>query len=84
MENAMVVLVLSTQKYMFSKCLLRHDVVRVFNVVPCVSFCTGHFVMLRLNMTYLYCLQHYLFEQLFNIYCNWKGLNGALFVAMKK
>ena len=55
-----------TQKYSFSKCLLRHDV-RVF-VVPCVSFCTGHFVMVPLNMTYLHCLQHSLFEHLFNLY----------------
>ena len=29
-------------------------------VVPCASFCTGHFVMVPLNMTYLHCLQHYL------------------------
>jgi len=50
---------------MFSKCLLRHDVVRV---VPCASFCTGHFVMVPLNMTYLHCLQHSLFEHLFNLY----------------
>jgi len=33
-----------------------------FCVVPCVSFCTGHFVMVPLNMTYLHCLQHSLFE----------------------
>jgi len=37
-------------------------------VVPCVSFCTGHFVMVPLNMTYLHCLQHSLFEHLFNVY----------------
>ena len=37
-----------------------------FCVVPCVSFCTGHFVMVPLNMTY--CLQHSLFEHLFNLY----------------
>ena len=29
---------------------------------------TGHFVMLPLNMTYLHCLQHSLFEHLFNLY----------------
>jgi len=52
---------------MFSKCLLRHDVVS-FCVVPCASFCTGHFVMVPLNMTYLHCLQHSLFEHLFNLY----------------
>jgi len=38
-------------------------------VVPCASFCTGHFVMVPLNMTYLHCLQHSLFEHLFNLYC---------------
>jgi len=55
------------QKYMFSKCLLRHDVVRVFvSTVPCVSFCPGHFVMVPLNMTYL----HSLFEHLLNLYCS--------------
>ena len=37
-------------------------------IVPCVSFCTGHFVMVPLNMTYLHCLQHSLFEHLFNLY----------------
>jgi len=41
-----------------------------FCVVPCVSFCTGHFVMMPLNMTYLHCLQHSLFKHLFNLYCN--------------
>ena len=41
-----------------------------FCVVPCVSFCTGHFVMVPLNMTYLHCLKHSLFEHLFNLYCH--------------
>ena len=31
-------------------------------------FCTGHFVMVPLNFTYLHCLQHPLFEHLFNLY----------------
>jgi len=35
-----------------------------FCVVPCASFCTGHFVM-----AYLHCLQYSLFEHLFNLYC---------------
>jgi len=39
-----------------------------FCVVRCVSFCTGHFVMVPLNMTYLHCLQHSLCEHLFNLY----------------
>ena len=36
--------------------------------LPCVSFYTGYFVMVPLNMTYLHCLQHSLFEHLFNLY----------------
>ena len=42
----------------------------VFCVVLCVVFCTGNFVMvpLKLNLTYLHCLQHYLLENLFNSY----------------
>ena len=42
---------------------------KCFCVVLCVSFCTGHFVMVPLNLTYLHCLQHSLFEHLFNLYC---------------
>ena len=34
-----------------------------FCVVLCDGFCTGHFVMVPLNMTYLHCLQHYFVEQ---------------------
>ena len=41
---------------------------KCFCVVLCVSFCTCHFVMVPLNMTYLHCLQHSLFEHLFNLY----------------
>jgi len=40
----------------------------VFCVVQCVSFCTGHFVMVPLNLTYLHCLQHSLFQRIFNLY----------------
>jgi len=36
--------------------------------VLCVGFCTGHFVMVPLNLTYLHCLQHSVFEHLFNLY----------------
>jgi len=50
----------------FSKCLLRHDVVRV--LCRSVRFCTGHVVMVSLNLTYLHCLQHSLFEHIFNLY----------------
>jgi len=57
-----------TQKHSFSKCLLRHEVLSFFCVVLFVSFCTGHFVMVPLNLTYLHCLQHSLFEHLFNLY----------------
>ena len=63
------------------KCLLRNGVVRVFCVVLCVSFCTGHFVMVPLNLTYIHCLQHSFFEYLFNLYqslhflARWGSLN---------
>ena len=75
-----------TQKYSLSKCMLRHDVVRIFCVFPYVSFCTGHFVMVPLNMTYLHCLQHSLFEPLFNLYWNvcYRGLLYILRVAVLK
>jgi len=33
-------------------------VLYVFCVVLCVSFCTRHFVMVPLILTYLHCLQH--------------------------
>ena len=33
-----------------------------------VGFCTGHFVMVPINFTYLHCLQHSFFEHLFNFY----------------
>jgi len=40
----------------------------LFFVVLCVSFCTGHFVMVPLNLTYRHCLQHFFFEHLFNLF----------------
>jgi len=44
-------------------------------VEPClVSFCTGHFVMVPLNLTYLHCLQHSLFEHLFNLYYQYTSI----------
>jgi len=56
------------QKKKFSpKCLLRHGVSTCFCVVLCVGFCTGHLVMMPLNLTYLHCL-HYFFEHLFILY----------------
>ena len=39
-----------------------------FCVVVCVKFCSGRFVMMPINLTYLHCLQHSLFEHLFNLY----------------
>jgi len=43
--------------------MLRHDVVRVFvSFCVCVSFCTGHFVMVPLNLTYLQYLQQSLLK----------------------
>ena len=49
-------------------CVLIMLMFHVFCVVLCVCFCTGHFVMVPLNLTFLYCLQHSLFEHLFNLY----------------
>jgi len=31
-------------------------------------YCTGHFVIVPLNLTYLHCLQHSFFEHIFNLY----------------
>ena len=39
-----------------------------FCVVLFVRLCTGHFIMVPLNLTYLHCLQHYFFDHLFNLY----------------
>jgi len=39
-----------------------------FCVVLCFGICTGHLVMVHLNLTYLHCLQHYLFKHIFNLY----------------
>ena len=39
-----------------------------FCVVLCVGFCTGHFVMVPLNLTYLHYLRHSFFEHLFSLY----------------
>ena len=39
-----------------------------FCVILSVSFCSGHFVMVPLNFTYLHCLQHSFFEHLFILY----------------
>ena len=36
--------------------------------VLCVCFCTGRFVMVFLNLTYLHCLQHSFFEHHLNLY----------------
>ena len=35
-----------------------------------VFFCAGHFVMVPMNLTCLYCLQHSFFEHLLNLYDN--------------
>ena len=48
----------------------------------CVSccfkcFCTGHFVMVPLNLICLHCLQHFSFEYLFNLY--WLYMLSSLF-----
>jgi len=52
------------------KCIMYQNIFGFFCVVLCVSFCTGQFVMVPLNLTYLHCLQRSLFEHLFNLYWN--------------
>jgi len=37
-------------------------------VALCVFLCTGHFVMVSLNLSCLHCLQPYFFEHHFNLY----------------
>jgi len=37
-------------------------------VLYCVFFCTGHFVIVPLNLTCLHCLPHSCFVHLFNLY----------------
>jgi len=49
-----------------------------FCVVPCVSFCKGHFVMVPLNITCLHCLQHSLFEHIFNLYSSYWPANDCM------
>ena len=46
-----------------------------FYVVLCVGFCTGHFVMLPLNLTYLHCFQQSFFEHLFNLFIMFQKQN---------
>jgi len=53
----------------------------VFCVVLCVGFCTGHFVIVPLNLTYLQCLQHSLFKHLFNLYYKSCVRTATIFVA---
>ena len=37
---------------------------------PFISFfCTGHFVMVPINLTCQHCLQHFFFVHLFHLYC---------------
>jgi len=40
----------------------------VFCAVLRVCFCNGHFVMVPLNLFCLHCLQHFVFEHLFELY----------------
>jgi len=52
----------------FMSCLLRLDVCVFFVPFLCVCLCTGHFVMVPLNMTCLHCVQHSFCEHLLNLY----------------
>ena len=44
-----------------------HAFVLMF-VLGVVLFCTGHFVMVPINLTYLHSLQYSFFEHIFNLY----------------
>ena len=74
-----VCVVHTTFLVVFSKCLLRFGVQRVFCVVLCFGFCTGHFVMVPLNWTYLHfynilsCQEH-----LFNLFCHFHLYEGNI------
>jgi len=54
----------------FSKRLLRNGVLRVFVSFCVLVFVRGIFVMVPLNLTYLHCIQHFFFENLFNLNYN--------------
>ena len=44
----------------------------IFRVLLCiVCFCTDHFVMVPINLTCHYCLQHFVFEHLFHLYIHY-------------
>jgi len=50
------------------KCASCKNIISMWKLhIDCFQHC--HFVMVPLNMTYLHCLQHSLFEHLFNLYC---------------
>jgi len=53
-----------THKIVYSECLLRLGVLRVFVLFCVFVFCTGRFVMEPFNLTCLYCLHHSIFEHL--------------------
>ena len=48
---------------------------RFIRVPHCYSIsisCTGHFISVPLDLTYLHCLQHFLYKYLFNLICQLK------------
>jgi len=55
-----------TQKIVISLCLLRPCLLRVLWWSVC--FCTGHFVMVPINLTCPHCLQHFFFEHPLHLY----------------
>ena len=55
-----------------------------FCVVRCVGFCTGHFDMVPLNLTYLHCLQHSQFEHHFNLYLLYIQFISNLVISSKR
>ena len=55
-----------TQKIVISLCLLRRCLLRVLWCSVC--FCTGHFVMVPINLICPHCLQHFFFDYLLHLY----------------
>ena len=51
--------------------------------VLCACFCMGHFVLVPLNLTCLHCLEHSLFEYLFNLKYYLRIYSHILYLVIK-
>ena len=66
-----------TQKIVISLCLLRPCLLRVLWCSVC--FCTGHFVMMPINLTCPHWLQHVFFEHLLHLYFHYMDREAETF-----